>query len=129
MTRHIPTAHAIQNYHQFNHLRREENDEKQDPVAKDIMKGIQELSVQNSQNTVHLSRIDHAIQCFHAELASLKANMVTKESFVEFESRVDHLEHQKLGSQSQDIKFLRQQVSKLDPAIRALCVRKFKKII
>ena len=97
-----------------------------EPSLTDIMKGINKLSVQNHNHEVHLNKIDHAIQSFQAELACLKESMVTKESFVNLESRVVKLEEKEVGQYSHEIKLLRQQVSKLDPANRGLRLRGFK---
>ena len=57
-----------------------------------------------------------------AEITSLRADMVNQTQFLELQTRVEKLESNQ--SQSQ-INFLRQQLSRLDPAHKSICMRGF----
>ena len=72
------------------------------------MKGIENLTMQSEKSEQRLCAIDHAIKSFQSELFHIKENMVTKESFVQLESRVIQFEQKEVGEYSQEIKLLRQ---------------------
>ena len=71
--------------------------------------------------------VEQCVIEFRAELAALKLEMVSKTMFDQLESRVSSLE--KNGLALPDLTFLRQQVSRLDPANRSVRIRGLKQSI
>ena len=70
------------------------------------------------------SIVESSLLHFKNELAQLRQEMVSKQMFDQLENRVNKLERD--GLTIPDLSFLRQQVSKLDPANRSLRIRGFK---
>ena len=89
-------------------LENQQKRDKKEPSLTDIMKGIENLTMQSEKSEQRLCAIDHAIKSFQVELSNIKENMVTKENFVQLESRVIQLKQKEVGEYSQEIKLLRQ---------------------
>ena len=115
-------------------------DQGKDPVTKDvslesIMLGIDalNLSVRNVQADVgkKFSDLEGYLFEFRQELSGIKADMVSQAKFEQFEANFDRLEVRvnKLeqgSSQNPEIKQLRQQMARMDPANKSIRIRGFK---
>ena len=86
-----------------------------------VLKAVQNLqvSVDSKFMIVEANLLE-----FRKELSEMKQDMVSQKDFKHLESRVQDLETQ--GIASEDLKILRQQMSKLDPANKSLRIRELK---
>ena len=104
----------------------------EEPSMKDLFQAMQNMNAKmdssfRSMETNLTGRIDNLYQLFVAlqeDVTAMKAEMVTKVQFTALEIRVEALETK--GLPSPQINHLQQQLQRLDPANKSLCLRGFK---
>ena len=79
---------------------------------------LQKLEALHVDVNLKFTQVEQAISQFKAELSQVKLEMVTKETFANLENRVQTLETR--GAPSPEVNFLKKQVSRLDPANKAI---------
>ena len=92
-----------------------------EPDLKQVLRAIDGLSTNMSSQFQNVNSVLHD---FKNELVSIRSDMVTKEVFHNLEQRVQTLECK--GEAPEELRQLRQQVSRLDPASKTIRVRSFK---
>ena len=101
---------------------KKKGDQEKDLTLNDVMSELRKLSVNVVSN---FQKNDVVMAELKAEVATLRAEVVNKSDFERLEARVSIIEKKDPIDESGEMKLLKQQLSRLDPANRSLRIRGF----
>ena len=107
----------------------QEEEEPSEPSLRSVMQEIQKLSLSVGNVGNKFDAMQSSVDTLRTEFASIKEDMITKPVFESLANRVEALEKKsttKPEGDSDDLKLMRQQIMKLDPANRSIRCRGFK---